>query len=98
MEKITSIGIKNSVTLPSLANKFFNSLRDENDEPIYTCNDEYNRWFVRQNIKGGRNGSFNQWYGSSLSDSVFNIISKELDVNGNICETLDKYFEFTKKT
>ena len=36
MEKLTGFGMKNSLTLPSLANKYFNSLRDENDEPIYT--------------------------------------------------------------
>ena len=36
MEELTGFGMKNSLTLPSLANKDFNSLRDENDEPIYT--------------------------------------------------------------
>ena len=40
MEEILCFGIKNSVTLPSLANKFFISLGDENDEPIYTYNIE----------------------------------------------------------
>ena len=34
-EEVTNFSFENSVTLPSLANKFFNSLRDENDEPIY---------------------------------------------------------------
>ena len=29
MEELTGFGMKNSLTLPSLANKFFNSLRDE---------------------------------------------------------------------
>ena len=32
-EELTSCGLKNSLTLPSLANKYFNGLRDENDEP-----------------------------------------------------------------
>ena len=36
MEELTGFGMKNSLTLPSLANKYFNSLRDESDEPIYT--------------------------------------------------------------
>ena len=36
MEELTGFGMKNSLTLPSLANKYFNSLRDENDEPMYT--------------------------------------------------------------
>ena len=46
MEELTGLGTKNSLTLPSLANKFFNSLRDENDEPIYTYINEYMRHFV----------------------------------------------------
>ena len=36
MEDSTHFGVKNSLTLQSLANCYFNSLRDENDEPIYT--------------------------------------------------------------
>ena len=28
---------------------------------------------------------------------MFNIISKELNVNGNICDLLEKYFEFLNK-
>ena len=54
MEELTNFGVKNSLTLPSLANKTFNSLRDEDDEPIYTNNDPYMRKFVRNSIKGGR--------------------------------------------
>ena len=38
-EELTGFRMKNSLTLPSLANKYFNSLRDENDEPIYTYDD-----------------------------------------------------------
>ena len=41
MEELTNFGMKNSLTLPSLANNFFNSLRDENDEPIYTYTDPF---------------------------------------------------------
>ena len=55
------------------------------------------RYFVRQNIKAGRCGSFNQNYESSISDKVFNLISQEYDVNDIIFDFLDKYFEFTKK-
>ena len=47
LEELTGFGMKNSLILPSLAKKHFNSLRDENDEPIYTYNDEYMRYFVR---------------------------------------------------
>ena len=95
MEKLTGFGMKNSLPLPSLANKYFNSLRDENDEPIYTYNDEFMRHFVRQSIKGGRCSALNQYYESNISQEVFNIISKELNVNGkdNVCEIINKYFE-----
>ena len=46
MEKLTGFGMKNSLTLATLANKYFNSLGDENDEPIYTYNHENMRHFV----------------------------------------------------
>ena len=97
MEKLTNFGMKKSLTLPSLANKYFNSLRNENDEPIYTYTDQFMRNFVRKAIKGGRCNAFNQHYNSEISDKVFNIISKELNVNGNICYLLEKYFKFSNK-
>ena len=40
---------------------------------------------------------FDQHYKSEISDEVFNIISKELNVNGNICLLLEKYFKFLNK-
>ena len=99
MEELTGFGMKNSLTLPSPANKYFNSLREENDEPIYTYNDEFMRHFVRQSIKGGRCSALNQYYKSAISREVFNIISKELNVNGNdnVCEIVNKYFEHTNE-
>ena len=99
MEELTKFGIKNNLTLPALANNYFNSLGDESDEPIYTYNDEFMRHFVRQSINGGRCSAVNQYYISNLSDEVFNIISRELDINGNdnICETLEKDFEYTNE-
>ena len=60
MEELAKFGIKNNLTLPSLAKKYFNSLRDENDEHIYTYTDPLTRTFVRQNIKGGRCSALNQ--------------------------------------
>ena len=89
--------MKKSLTLPSLANKYFNSLRNGNDEPIYTSTDSFMRNFVRKAIKGGRCNAFNQHYKSEISDEVFNIISKELNVDGNVCDILEKYFEFLNK-
>ena len=97
MEELTGFGIKNSLTLPSLANKNLNSLRDENDEPIYTYTDPFLRNFVRKIIKGGKCNAFIQHYKSEISDEVFNIISKKLNVNGNICDLLEKYFKFLNK-
>ena len=99
MEEFTRFGMKNSLTLPSLATKFFNSLREENDEPIYTYNDEIMRHFVRQSIKGGRCSALNQYYQSNISQEVFNFISKELNVNGNdnVCEIINKHFEYTNE-
>ena len=97
IEELTEVGMKNSLTLPSLAKKYFNSLRDDNDEPIYTYTDPFMRNIVRKAIKGGRCNAFNQHYKSEISDEVFNIISEELNVNGNICDILGKYFEFLHK-
>ena len=50
-EELTGFGMKKNLTLPSLANNYFNSLRDESDEPIYICNNEFMRHFLRQSIK-----------------------------------------------
>ena len=94
MEELTGFGMKNSLTLPSSAIKCFNSLRNENDEPIYTYTDPFMRNFVRKGIKAGRCNAFNQRYLSEISDEVFIIISKELNVDGNGSDILGKYFEF----
>ena len=88
--------MKNSLTLLSLANKFFNSFREENDERIYTYNDDCMRWFVRQSIKGGICSVLNQYYKYIVSDEVFSI-SKEFIINGILGEFLDKHFEVINK-
>ena len=59
MEYLTCFGMENSLTLPSLANKYFKSLRDENDEPFYSYNDECMRYFVWKSKKGGRCAALN---------------------------------------
>ena len=100
MEELTRFGMKNSLTLPSLASKYFNSLRDESDEPIYTYTDPFMGHFVRQSIKRGRCSALNQYFKSNISKEVFNIISKELNIdyiNENICGIIDKYFEYTNE-
>ena len=45
MEELTGFVMKNRLTLTSLANKYVNSFRDENDEPIHTYNVEFMRHF-----------------------------------------------------
>ena len=97
MEEITNFGKKNSLTLTSLANNFLNSLGDQNDEPVFNYTDPSMRNFVRQSIKGGRCNALNQHYKSESSDEVFNFISKELNVDGNIRDILEKYIEFLNK-
>ena len=37
------------------------------------------------------------FYKPTISDEVFKIISKEWNVNGNVCEVLDKKIEYTNK-
>ena len=53
MEEITGYSMKDCLRQPGLGLKYFNSLRTEEDEPIYTYNDKYIRWFDRQAAYGG---------------------------------------------
>ena len=62
LKEITGFSMKECLSLPGLGWKYFNSWRTEEDEPIYTYNDKYMRWFVRQSIKGRRVLAFNQYY------------------------------------
>ena len=59
MEEITVFSIKGCLSAPGLGWKYFNSLRTQEDEPIYTYNDKDMRWFVRQSKKAGRVCAFN---------------------------------------
>ena len=70
LKEITGFSMKDCLSLPGLRWKYFNSLRTEEDEPIYTYNDKYMRWFVRQSIKGGRVCAFNQYYKSKHCDDI----------------------------
>ena len=80
-DDITGFSMKDSLSLPELGWKYFNSLGTEEDEPVYTYNDKYMRWFVRQSIKVGRVCTFNQCYKSKNCDDILQIISEELNVN-----------------
>ena len=96
-EELAELGMKICLTLPSLANIFLNSLRDENVEHSYIYNDEFMRYFVQKSIKLGRCSGLNQYNKCNFSDEVFNIISTELRVKGIVCEILDMYFEYINK-
>ena len=97
MEEITGFSMKDCLSLPGQGWKYFNSLRTEEDEPIYTYNDKYMRWFVRQSIKGGRVCAFNQYYKSKHCDDILKILNKELGVKGTVYDTIEAYMEYKNK-
>ena len=66
MEERTGFSLKDCLSLPGLGLKYFNSLRTEQDELIYTYNDKQMRHFVQQAAYGGRVCSFNQYYKSKV--------------------------------
>ena len=80
MQEITRFSMKDCLSLPGLGYKYFNSLRTDQVELIYTYNDKYMRHFVRRAAYGGRICAFNQYYKSKICDDIFKIISKELNV------------------
>ena len=94
MEELTNFGKKNSLTLPPSANKYFNSLKDEDDESFYTYTDPFMRKFARKAVKGGRCNAFKQHCKSESSDEVFKNNPTELNVNGNICDILESISKF----
>ena len=49
---------------------------------------------MRSSIQGGRWNASNTHFKSEISYEVFNINSKELNVNSNLCEILEKCFNF----
>ena len=60
LEEITGFSMKDCLSLLGLGCKYFNSLRTEEEESIYTYNDKNMRDFVRRSIKGGRVCAFSQ--------------------------------------
>ena len=61
MEEVIGFSRKDCLSVPGLALKYFNSLRTEEDDPIYTYNDKYMRDFVRKAAYDGRVCAFNQY-------------------------------------
>ena len=97
MGEITGFLMKDCLSLPGLGLKYFNSLRTEEHEPIYTYNDKYTRWFVRQSAYGGRVCAFNQNYKSKICDDVLKIISGKLNVKGNVYDIVEAYMNYKNK-
>ena len=97
MEDITGFSMKDCLSLPGLGWKFFNSLKAEEDEPLYTYNDKYMRWFVRQSTKRGRVCAFNQYYISKNCNDILKIISEELNVKGNVYDIIEAYLNYKNK-
>ena len=98
MEEILGFSMKDCLSLPELSWKYFISLRTEEDEPIYTYNDKYMRWFVRQSIKGGRVCAFNQYYKSNHYYDIKRFLAKDLGItNGNIYDIIEEYLRYKKK-
>ena len=52
------------------------------------------RHFVRQAAYGGRVCAVNQYYKSNICDDILNIISKELNVEGNTYEKIEAYVNY----
>ena len=86
MGKLIGFGMKSSLPLPSLDRKYFNNLKNDNDEPIYTYNDEFMRHSVRKSCS-----IFYQCFQSSFADNVFDVLSQDLNVQGNICKIIEIY-------
>ena len=59
MVELSGFSMKDCLSLLGLGIKYFISLRTDQDEPIYTYNDKYMRWFVREAAYGGRVCAFN---------------------------------------
>ena len=97
MEELTRFSMKDCLSVPGLGLKYFNSLRTEEDEQIYTYNDKYMRDFIRQAGYGGRVCAFNQYYKSKHCDDILKIINKELAVKGTVYDTIEAYMEYNNK-
>ena len=96
MEEKTGVSVKDCLSLPGLGLKYFNSLRTEDDEPIYTYNDKYKRWFVQQAAYGGRVCAFDQYYKSKSCDDILKNISEELNAKGNVYDIVEGYMNIIK--
>ena len=79
MQKMTGFGMKGCLSQHFMEWKLFNDQRNvgKGDEKIYSSIDKNLRYFVRQCIKGGKNGAFNKVFESPIVQNVFKIIKDE---------------------
>ena len=94
MENITGFSMKDCLSKPGFGWKYFNSLKTDEDKPIYAYNDKYMRWFLRQSFKGGRVCRINKYYESKIGDDFMKIILEELNVKGNIYDFIEAYLNY----
>ena len=97
MECTSGFSKKYCLSLPELGWKYSNSLRTKEDEPIYTYNDKFMKWFVRQSIKGGRVCAFNQYYKSKTCDDILKIISEDFNVKGKFYDNIEAFLIYKNK-
>ena len=97
VEEITGFSMKDCSSLPGLGIKYFNFLRTEEDEAIFTFHDKYMRHFVRQADYGGRVCAFYQYSKSKSCGDILKYISKELCVKGNDYDIIEAYMEYKNK-
>ena len=97
MQEKTGFPLKDCLSLPGLGLKYFNSLRTEEDEPIYTYNDKHMKWFVRKTAYECRVCAFNQYYKSRICDEILKITTKELCVKGNDYDIIEAYMKYKNK-
>ena len=94
MEEIKGFSMKDCLSLLGLGFEHFSSLRTEQDAAIYTYDDNYMRWFVRQAAYGGRGCAFNQYYKSKICGDILDIISEELRVEGNTYDKIEAFMNY----
>ena len=97
MEKLTRVSLKDCLSLPGLGLELFKSLRTNEDEPTYTYNDKYMRWFVRQAAYGGQVCSFNLYCKSKSCEDILKTVSEELNVKGNVYDIIEAYMNYKNK-
>ena len=94
MEEITGFSMKDSLSAPGLAWRYFNSLRTVEDELNHIFNGKSMRQFIRQSIKRGRVSVFSHYYKSENCSDVLSILLRELNVGGNVYDFIEVYMKY----